>query len=260
MRRPLVAGNWKMNKLIGGARELASGVAGGLSQTDPDGKVDVVLGPPYLALASVAKETGGTPIGIAGQDCSPETEGAFTGEVSVQMLKDAGSTHVILGHSERRELMGEGDALVAKKAAAAHAGGLKPIICLGEPLPTRMAGKTLERIGHQIELSIFAAFQDAPEGLIIAYEPVWAIGTGVTASPDQAQEVHAFIRKRLGEKFGVDWADKTRILYGGSVKPGNAAELFAQGDIDGGLIGGASLSSEDFLEIIRAAQGAWIIR
>ena len=257
MRRPLVAGNWKMNKLIGDACSLARGVVEGLSKNpDHAGQVDVVLGPPYLALSSVAEEVEGTPIGIAGQDCSPEADGAFTGEVSVSMLKDAGATHVILGHSERRELMGEGDALVAKKAAAAHAGGLKPIICLGEPLPTRMAGKTLERVDHQLEHSIFAAFQDAPDGLVIAYEPVWAIGTGATATPDQAQEVHAFIRKRLGEHFGVDWAEKTRILYGGSVKPGNAAELLAQSDIDGGLIGGASLSSGEFLEIIRATQGA----
>lgn len=256
MRRPLVAGNWKMNKFLGGASSLARDVAGGLQKADPDGKVDVVLGPPYLALPSAAGETEGSPIGIAGQDCSAEAEGAFTGEVSVSMLKDAGATHVILGHSERRELMGEGDALVARKAAAAHGGGLCPIVCLGEPLPTRIAGNTLDRIAHQLQHSIFAAFRDAPDSLVIAYEPVWAIGTGVTATPEEAQEVHAFIRKRLGEHFGVDWAEKTRILYGGSMKPGNAADLLAQDDIDGGLIGGASLSSGDFLEIIRAAQGA----
>ncbi len=256
MRRPLVAGNWKMNKSLSEACELARGVAEGLAQADPDGKIDVVLGPPYLALPAVAEEIKGSPIGVSGQDCSAEKEGAFTGEVSVSMLKDAGATHVILGHSERRELMGEGDTLVAQKAAAAHAGGLQPIICLGEPLPTRIAGGTLERIDHQLQHSVFDAFRDAPTGLVIAYEPVWAIGTGVTATPEQAQEVHAFIRKRLGEHFGVDWAEKTRILYGGSMKPDNAADLLAQGDIDGGLIGGASLNSGDFLGIIRAAQGA----
>ncbi|MDA0999661.1 MAG: triose-phosphate isomerase [bacterium] len=250
-RRILVAGNWKMNMLLGEGSALASAIAGGLPQQR---RTEVVLAPPYLALPAVSAALGGAPIGVAGQDCSPEGGGAFTGEVSVAMLKDAGATHVILGHSERRELMGEGNALVAQKAAAVHAGGLVPIVCLGEPLSTRMAGQTLARIGLQLEQCLFSAFREAPAGLVLAYEPVWAIGTGVTATPDQAQEVHRYIRGRLGEGFGVDWASETRILYGGSVKPDNAAELFAKPDIDGGLIGGASLKSGDFLAIVQAAE------
>ena len=257
MRRPLISGNWKMNTLIGEARSLAKEVAGGLAElAGAAEEVDVLLGPPYLSLPTVAETVAGSSIGVAGQDCSPEAAGAFTGEVSAAMLKDAGATHVILGHSERRELLGEGDSQVAAKAAAASACGLTPIICLGEPITTRSAGATLERISHQMELSIFAAFKDPPEEIVIAYEPVWAIGTGVTATPKQAQEIHAFIRKRLEETYGVDWAAKSRILYGGSMKPGNAAELLAQPDIDGGLIGGASLAVDEFLEIIRIAQAA----
>jgi len=254
MRLPLVAGNWKMNKRIAEGRALARAVAEGVARLGgARGRAEVVLGPPYLALPAVAEAAAGSGLGVAGQDCSPEKDGAFTGEVSAAMLKDAGATHVILGHSERRELLGEADALVARKASAALAGGLLPILCLGEALPLRQAGKTLDHVGRQIRESILAAFPSPPEGLIVAYEPIWAIGTGVTATPAQAQEVHAFIRSRLGEIYGVDWAAKTRILYGGSVKPDNAAELFAQPDIDGGLIGGASLKSEDFLAIVGAA-------
>ncbi len=257
MRKPLVAGNWKMNKMIGEARALAGEIASGLSGMPGAGEmVEVVLGPPYLALPSVADEVAASPIAVAGQNCSSEEAGAFTGEVSALMLQDAGATHVILGHSERRELYAEEDAHVAAKAAAASARDLIPIVCLGESLAIREAGGTLERIAHQMKHSVFAAFESAPEGLVIAYEPIWAIGTGVTASPEQAQEVHAFIRDQLKEQYGVDYADKSRILYGGSMKPGNASELMSQPDIDGGLIGGASLISGDFLEIIRVAQGA----
>ncbi|MBT5369165.1 MAG: triose-phosphate isomerase [Nitrospinaceae bacterium] len=256
MRKPLVAGNWKMNKMIGEARVLAGEVAKGFSgMTGAAEKVEVVLGPPSLALPSVADEVAASPIAVAGQNCSSEEDGAFTGEVSASMLKDAGATHVILGHSERRELYAEEDAHVAAKASAASGLGLIPIICLGESLTIREAGGTLERIAHQMKHSIFAAFESAPEGLVIAYEPIWAIGTGVTASPEQAQEVHAFIRAQLKGQYGVDYAEKSRILYGGSMKPGNAGKLMAQPDIDGGLIGGASLVSGDFLEIIRIAQG-----
>src|SRR3989338_5855959 len=245
MRLPLVAGNWKMNKRIAEGRALARAVAEGVARLGgARGRAEVVLGPPYLALPAVAEAAAGSGLGVAGQDCSAEKDGAFTGEVSVSMLKDAGATHVILGHSERRELLGETDAMVAKKAAAALAGGLLPIVCMGEALPVREAGKTLDHVGRQIRESILAAFPSPPEGLIVAYEPIWAIGTGVTATPAQAQEVHAFLRSQLGKTYGVDWAAKTRILYGGSVKPDNAAELFAQPDIDGGLIGGASLKRE----------------
>ena len=254
MRRALVAGNWKMNKTIGEARTLAREVAGGVAGESLSG-VDVVLGPPYLALSAVVDEVSGSAIGVAGQDCSHHPDGAYTGEISVSMLTDAGATHVILGHSERRELMGEGDGLIARKAGAASAGGLTPIICLGEPFTTRRAGTTIERIAHQVEHSIQGAFASPPPGgFVVAYEPVWAIGTGLTATPEQAQEAHAFIRERLEAIFGLECAQETRILYGGSVKPENAADLFAEPDIDGGLIGGASLKAEDFLEITRAAR------
>jgi triosephosphate isomerase len=256
MRKPLVAGNWKMNKTIAEARTFAGSIARGLADLQGAAeKVDIVLGPPYLSLPAVAEAAAGSPIGVAGQDCSAEAGGAFTGEVSVPMLKDAGATHVIVGHSERRELLSEGDTQVAAKAAAASSGGLVPIVCIGEPITTREAGATLDRIGFQLEYSVFSVFKNPPGELVVAYEPVWAIGTGKTATPAQAQEVHAYIRKRLGENFGVDWAGNSRILYGGSMKPGNAAELLAQPDIDGGLIGGASLVEADFLEIVRIAAG-----
>jgi len=257
MRRPLICGNWKMNKLIGEARSLAEETADGLAElAGSDKEVDVILGPPYLSLHVVAESLDGSSIRVAGQDCSAEQTGAFTGEVSAAMLRDAGATHVILGHSERRELLGEGDCLVAAKATVASASGLTPIICLGEPITTRSAGAALERIRHQLELSVFAAFTDPPNEIILAYEPVWAIGTGMTATPKQAQEVHAFIRMQLKETYGVDWAENSRILYGGSMKPDNAADLLAQPDIDGGLIGGASLAAGDFLGIIQIAQAA----
>ncbi len=249
MRRAVVAGNWKMNKTIREARTLAREVADGVAREGLSG-VDILLAPPYPSLSAVA-ESG---LSVAGQNCSHHPEGAYTGEVSVSMLKDAGASYVILGHSERREMMGEGDALIAQKAAAASAGGLVPILCMGEPLPTRRAGSTLARISHQMKTSIQGAFSSTlADGLIIAYEPVWAIGTGLTATPEQAQEAHAFIRRRLEEGYGLQRAQETRILYGGSVKPDNAAALFSQPDIDGGLIGGASLKSADFLKIVRAA-------
>ncbi len=252
MRRALVAGNWKMNKTIPQARALARAVA---EAGDDLSGVDVLLGPPHLALPAVAEEVAESAIGVAGQNCSHQAEGAHTGEVSVSMLRDAGATHVIVGHSERRETMGEGDGIVARKAAAAAAGGLVPIVCLGEPFSTRRAGETLARIAHQVELSIGGAFSAPPPGgMVLAYEPVWAIGTGLTATPEQAQEVHAYIRERLAAAYGLECARETRILYGGSVKPDNAAALFAQPDIDGGLIGGASLNAADFLDIIRAAR------
>ncbi len=252
MRRALVAGNWKMNKTIAEARALAHEVARSVTEEDLTG-IDVVLGPPYLALPAVADTLEGSTIGVAGQDCCHHSDGAYTGEVSVSMLRYAGATHVILGHSERRE-MGEDDVLIARKAAAS-VDGLIPIICLGESLSTREAGETLTHIAYQVEHSIQGAFDSPPVGgFVIAYEPIWAIGTGLTATPDQAQQAHAFIREQLENIFGLECAQETRILYGGSVKPDNASDLFAQPDIDGGLIGGASLKSEDFLEIIRAAR------
>ncbi len=254
MRRRLVAGNWKMNMLLSEARELAGVITKGMKGNlgDQNG-VEIILAPPYLALPAIAEIVAGTEIGIAGQDCFHEMVGAFTGEISPTMLKDAGANSVILGHSERRQILGEDNTLVGLKTAAAHGAGLRPILCLGESLSIREEDKTLEHIDSQLSESLFAFFQSVPSGLILAYEPIWAIGTGLTASPEQAQEVHAFIRAQVGKKYGVDWAARTRILYGGSMKPGNAAEIFAQPDVDGGLIGGASLKSEDFLSIIRSA-------
>ena len=254
MRRALVAGNWKMNKTIEEARTLAREVAEDFAADGPCG-VDTLLAPPFLALPAVVAAVAGSAIGVAGQNCSHHPDGAYTGEVSVSMLKDAGATHVILGHSERREMMEEGDGLIARKAQAARAGGLTPIICLGEPLATRQAGAALSRIAHQVEHTIQGAFVSPPAGgIVVAYEPVWAIGTGRTATPAQAQEAHAFIREKLEAIFGLECAQETRIVYGGSVKPENVADLFAQPDIDGGLIGGASLNRTDFLEIIRSAR------
>lgn len=254
MSRRLVAGNWKMNKLLSEACELAREITEGLEGSQGiQNSVEVILAPPYLVLPAIAEIVTKAGIGISGQNCFHETAGAFTGEISPLMLKDAGANYVILGHSERRQILGEDDTMIGQKVAAAHSAGLRPILCLGESLSIREKKKTLEHIDSQLSESLFTFFQRAPRDLVLAYEPIWAIGTGITATPEQAQEVHAFIRGKLGEKYGVDWAAETRILYGGSVKPENAAEIFAQPDVDGGLIGGASLKSEDFLSIIRSA-------
>jgi triosephosphate isomerase len=246
-RRPLIAGNWKMHKLLDEARELARAIRRGLS---PAIRAEVALAPPFTALAAVAAEIAGSPLRLAGQDAFWERQGAFTGAISPAMLKDAGCTYVILGHSERRQFFGDTDVTVNRKVHAALAAGLEVILCIGETLEEREAGRTLEVVQTQLAGGLAGFPEAAWPRLVVAYEPVWAIGTGRTATPDQAQEVHAFIRGLLP---GLTGSDACRILYGGSVTPANAAALLSQPDLDGALVGGASLKAEAFLQIIAAA-------
>jgi len=248
MRRRIVAGNWKLHGSRGFATSLLDAVVAGL----PAAGVDVVVLPPMPYVGELAGRFAGQPVAFGGQDVSPNGEGAFTGEVSARMLVDVGGRYGLVGHSERRSLHGEDSVLVAAKFQAAVEAGLAPILCLGETLEEREAGRTREVIAAQLQPVLDRAGAAGFAAAVVAYEPVWAIGTGRTASPDQAQEVHAFIRGQVAQR-DARIADSLPILYGGSVKPANAAELFAQADIDGGLIGGASLVAEDFLAIIRAA-------
>ncbi len=244
-RKPLIAGNWKMNHGGRTACELAASVA---RIVRPG--VEVVVAPPFTALAAVAAELDGEPIGVAAQTVAAERSGAFTGETSLEMLLDAGATSVILGHSERRQLFGETDARVAAKTSAALAAGVRPIVCVGETLAERDAGRTLEVVLGQVD-AVAAALSGAPDP-VIAYEPVWAIGTGRNATPAQAEEVHSAIRAHLA-KSSEGLAEKTRILYGGSVKGDNARELLSCPDVDGALVGGASLDAAQFGAIVAAA-------
>ncbi len=249
MRQPLVAGNWKMNGSTASARELLAGIKAGVAGV---AKCEVAVCPPYVYLPLAREELVNTRIAWGAQNLSTEAVGAFTGEISAAMLLDLGCTYVIVGHSERRTLYGEDDERVATKFAVARAAGLKPILCVGETLEEREQGITEAVIARQLDTVIAAHGAAALAAGVIAYEPVWAIGTGQTASPEQAQEVHAFIRGRIAtHDAGV--ANDLRILYGGSMKPGNAMELMAQPDIDGGLIGGAALVASDFLGICQAA-------
>jgi triosephosphate isomerase len=250
MRRKLVAGNWKMH---GSRAENAPLVEAILASPQLD-RVDCVICPPFVYLSEVSRLLRGTAAKLGAQDVCAETHGAYTGEVSAAMLHDVGCHYVIVGHSERRSLYGEDDVLVARKFAAALSQRLTPILCLGEQLAEREAGLTQEVVGRQLEVVAALTGVAAFAGAVIAYEPVWAIGTGRTASPEQAQEVHRFIRERLGQR-DAKIAASLPILYGGSVKTGNARELFAQPDVDGGLIGGASLKAEEFLSIMAAARG-----
>ena len=249
MRKPLVAGNWKMNGSRTGARALVEGILAGLERPS---NADVVLCPPFVFLAEVGAQIAGRSVDLGAQNCSTERSGAFTGEIAVDMLADLGCRYVIVGHSERRALYGEGDAVVAKKFAMAHAVGLIPILCVGELLEERESGATEAVVARQLDAVLDRVGVETLGQSIIAYEPVWAIGTGRTASPQQAQEVHAFIRRRIAAHHPTI-AEKIRILYGGSVKGSNAAELFAMPDVDGGLIGGASLDAQEFLTICLAA-------
>lgn len=242
----MVAGNWKMN----GSLSMASALSTGLLDAALPQSVETVVCPPFPYLTIVAEALRDAAIGIGAQDVYFESDGAFTGEVSTTMLTDCGCSHVIIGHSERRALFAESDEAVGRKADAALTAGLTPIICVGETLEQRERGETLAVIDAMLA-AVTAAICNVADA-VIAYEPVWAIGTGVTASPEQAQEVHAHIRGFI-RNLDAGQADRTRILYGGSVKPGNAAELFGQPDIDGGLIGGAALKAEDFAAICRAA-------
>ena len=249
MRKPLIAGNWKMN--LDGAGATALGRA--ISDASPGyGKVDLLVCPPFPYLKTVGSVLDGGTVLLGAQNMSHEKSGAFTGEVSAAMLKDCGCTHVILGHSERRHIYKETDADVNKKTVAAHAAGLVPIVCVGELLEEREAGKTAEVIRTQFDGSLAGLSADQVAATVIAYEPVWAIGTGKVATPEQAEEVHADLRKLIAERYNAATADQVRILYGGSVKPDNAAELLGQPNVDGALIGGASLKADDFLAIAAA--------
>lgn len=249
MRTPLVAGNWKMN----GSRESSAELLGALVRGLEDGvTAEVLVCPPFIYLADAQRLLRGSEILLGAQSLCAEESGAFTGEVSASMLQDFDCTHVIVGHSERRALYGEDDALVARKFMAAIKTGLVPVLCVGETLEEREQGVALDVIRRQIKAVLAAAGIEAFTQAVVAYEPVWAIGTGKTASPEQAQEMHREIRSILAAE-NATIADSLRILYGGSVKASNAAELFAMPDIDGGLVGGASLDAEQFLSIVRAA-------
>jgi triosephosphate isomerase (TIM) len=247
-RRPLIAGNWKMYKSVGEARALVTALREGLADKPA---ADVVVAPPYTALAAVAEALAGGGIALAAQNMHFEKEGAFTGEVSPGMLRDLGVSHVILGHSERRQLFGETDEGVGRKGRAAFDNGLVPILCVGETLAERESNRTLEVVERQTERALRQLSPDEAARSVIAYEPVWAIGTGRTATPEQAQEVHAFIRKLVERSHGGAVSDVVRILYGGSVKPDNVDGLMAQPDLDGALVGGACLKADSFLRIIR---------
>lgn len=248
--RPVLAGNWKMHQNLAEARILAAGVSAASRQLDG---ADIVLIPPFTALAEVRKAIEGYAVGLGGQDLFWEDKGAFTGEVSAPLLKDAGCSHAVVGHSERRQHFGETDASVNRKTKAALRAGLTPIVCVGETLEEREAGRTMDRISTQVGSGLDGLGPEDMGRIIIAYEPIWAIGTGRTASPDQAEEVHKFIRSRLEENYGGEKASCAIILYGGSVKPANTYSLFKEKDIDGALVGGASLEAGSFIEIVREA-------
>jgi triosephosphate isomerase (TIM) len=250
MRRPIVAGNWKMH---GSRSETARLIEELLAQAPGAPAAVCVLCPPFVYLQEAARLLRGSQFSLGAQDVCADAHGAFTGEVSAAMLKDVGCEYVIVGHSERRLLYRESDQLTARKFAAAHARGLLPILCVGEQLADREAGRTREIITRQLDAVLELCGAGTFEQGVIAYEPVWAIGTGRNATPEQAQEVHAFIRARIGTR-DARIAAATRVLYGGSVKAGNAAELFAMADVDGGLIGGASLKADEFLTILSAAR------
>jgi triosephosphate isomerase len=258
IRTPVVAGNWKMHGSRAANASLVSGVLAGIAPR-AERRAEVVMCPPFVYLAELAMSLERAGVGLGAQDVCAETgQGAFTGEVAAPMLREVGCTHVIIGHSERRALYAETDELVGRKTLTALSAGLTPIVCVGELLEERDAGRTHEVVGRQLE-AVLRALQADPVGLaglercILAYEPVWAIGTGRTATPEQAQDVHAFIRGLIQSR-DARIGGSVRVLYGGSVKPGNARELFRMPDVDGGLIGGASLKAEDFVAIVAAAQ------
>ncbi|HVU25021.1 MAG TPA: triose-phosphate isomerase [Opitutus sp.] len=253
MRKKLIAGNWKMNKTAADAGTLVNEIVVAVGKTTD---VDIVVCPPFVSLEAAGKALEGSTVKLGAQNMHPEPSGAFTGEVSAPMLRALFATHVILGHSERRSYFGEKDDFINQKVLAALKNQLKPILCVGETLAEREAGATLKVVQTQVEAGLEGVSQEQAATLVIAYEPVWAIGTGKVATTDQAQEVHAYIRGLLGKLFGDPIAQKVRILYGGSMKPSNAPELLAQKDIDGGLIGGASLESRSFVELIKAAAAA----
>lgn len=253
MRQPIVAGNWKMHKDFQQGISLAQALADRLSGKEV--AAQVVLAVPYIHLQSVAQNlSGNNHMAVAAQDCHYQKEGAFTGDVSAQMVASCGAGYVIIGHSERREYYHEESPVLLKKIRAALSAGLKIIFCCGETLDIREAGSQDRYVRGQLADVLFHLSADEMQQIIIAYEPVWAIGTGKTATPEMAQDMHKFLRQVMAEKFGQKVADEMRILYGGSVKAASASQLFAQPDIDGGLVGGASLDADEFAAIIQAAR------
>ncbi len=248
MRKPFIAGNWKMNTSRHSAVDLATGLAQELRDIE---NVDVAICPPFVYLGAVARALNSSNIALGAQDVYFEPNGAYTGEISCQMLKDVGCTYVIIGHSERRHVIGETDELINKKLSAAIIGGLLPILCVGELLEERQADKTEAVVTRQIKAGLAGLHSDKVLAVTIAYEPVWAIGTGVTATAEQAQEVHAMIRRLLADMYDKSVAQEIRIQYGGSAKPANTAELMAGADVDGLLVGGASLKVDDFAAMIK---------
>lgn len=254
-RRPFVGGNWKMNTDLAGARALAGDVAGGVASLSREGKVDAAVFPPFpylLAVGEVLREADAG-VALGAQDVWHEPNGAYTGEVSVEMLLDCGVTVVLVGHSERRHVVGEDDGLVNRKLLAALKGGLSCILCIGETIEQRREGDTDRVNERQLRTGLDGVTAEQMGRVTIAYEPVWAIGTGETATPQDAQDAHRKVRSVLADLYDADLAERARIQYGGSVKGDNAEGLFAEPDIDGGLIGGASLKAEEFIRIVRAA-------
>jgi triosephosphate isomerase (TIM) len=251
VRKPVIAGNWKMHATVPEALELVRGLVASCSGKTA---VEVVIGPPFTALHAVSCEIKGKGIGLAAQNMHYEPKGAFTGEISAPMLKDAGCTHVIIGHSERRQYFCETDEAVNKKVKVALAAGLTPIMCIGETLAERESGVTFKVIETQLAGGLMGLSPEQASSVIVAYEPVWAIGTGKTATPEQAQEVHKFIRGKLLGTFGEDAASRIRVLYGGSVKPDNVKSLMAMEDIDGALVGGACLKADSFYALVNYSE------
>ena len=249
MRRKLVAGNWKMN----GRRDTNAALVAPLASAAAGLACEVLVCPPAVYLADVVAAAVGSPLLVGGQNLCAEPAGAYTGEIAATMLRDVGATHVLVGHSERRALYGESDDVVARKFVAAQAAGLVPVLCVGETLDEREGDATEQVVGRQIAAVVAAAGIEAFRAAVVAYEPVWAIGTGRTATPEQAQAVHRFIRDLFVEKDAIV-GDQLRLLYGGSVKAANAADLFGMPDVDGGLVGGASLKADEFLGICAAAR------
>ena len=251
MRQKIVAGNWKMNNDKAETKALIKGIKKSIKKL-PLENTRVIISPSYVSLSSAVKKAKNTNIEVASQNMHQAKNGAYTGEISADMLKSIGVKIVIIGHSERREYFGETDELLAEKIDAVLANGLEAIFCFGEKLEERKKEDHLLEVGSQLKNALFHLKATDFKNIILAYEPVWAIGTGETASPEQAQEMHAFVRNIIGKKFSKEVADSVSILYGGSVKPANAEEIFSKPDVDGGLIGGAALKAEDFAAIIKA--------
>jgi triosephosphate isomerase len=253
MRKKIVAGNWKMNKVLTESLSLVSEVRS-MVRDEVRHDAEVIVIPPFTSLAPANKLIEGSDIILGAQNCSTEEAGAYTGEVSVKMLSSVGVSYVLVGHSERRSYFGETNEMLAKKVAIALNNGITPIYCCGETLENREDKTFFQVVEKQITEGLFGLHEDQLQKVVIAYEPVWAIGTGQTASAEQAQEMHSYIRKLIEARFGDKVANSIRILYGGSVNPKNASELFSCADIDGGLIGGASLKPRDFVEVVKAAK------